>query len=165
MILDLTAVFANDGNKIDIDCDFPLELDDGMPATVKVAGRISNRAGIVTMELGATVPVDTFCARCCKPVHQEPSVDIRHLLIKSLSNEADNDDDEYLVVPDMMLDLDALVSEEIYLSLPTRFLCREDCKGLCPICGCDLNERTCDCKPPIDPRLAPLAELLDGGDD
>ncbi len=157
--LDLTAVFAADGRGVDIDCDFPFELDIGKPTTVKVAGRISNRAGIVSMELGATFPVDTVCARCCAPVHRELSVDITRTLITAYSNEDDVDDEEYLVVPDMMLDPEEVISEEIVLSLPSRFLCRDDCKGLCPICGADLNETTCSCTPPPDPRLAPLQDI------
>ncbi|MCD8187633.1 MAG: DUF177 domain-containing protein [Ruminococcus sp.] len=31
------------------------------------------------------------------------------------------------------------------LQLPTKYLCKEDCKGLCMVCGCDLNESECDC--------------------
>ena len=79
-----------------------------------------------------------------------------------LANKLVNDDnDEYIVVEDNVLDLTELVCEDIILSLPTRFLCREDCKGICSKCGKNLNEGKCDCKKDIDPRMAALLELLE----
>ena len=47
------------------------------------------------------------------------------------------------------------------LNTDSLFLCRDDCKGLCPRCGADLNEGPCGCKPEKDPRLAVLEQLLD----
>ncbi len=57
------------------------------------------------------------------------------------------------------IDLDALVLEQIELSLPSRVLCRDDCRGLCPECGVDLNLEQCDCQKPVDPRWQALADL------
>lgn len=57
------------------------------------------------------------------------------------------------------IDLDELVLEQIELSLPSRVLCSENCRGLCPECGADLNVEQCGCKKPIDPRWQALADL------
>jgi uncharacterized protein len=57
------------------------------------------------------------------------------------------------------IELDDLVLEQIELSLPSRVLCREDCRGLCPQCGADLNREECRCAKPIDPRWQALADL------
>jgi DUF177 domain-containing protein len=57
------------------------------------------------------------------------------------------------------IDLDELVLEQLELSLPRRVLCREECRGLCPQCGADLNVEQCECKPQIDPRWRALADL------
>jgi len=57
------------------------------------------------------------------------------------------------------IDLDQLVIEQLELSLPTRLLCQDDCRGLCPLCGADLNTEECDCKAPIDPRWGALAAV------
>jgi uncharacterized protein len=58
------------------------------------------------------------------------------------------------------IDLEQLMREQFYLALPMKPLCGEDCQGLCPICGANLNRTTCDCKVESeDPRLAPLAKL------
>ncbi len=57
------------------------------------------------------------------------------------------------------INLDELVLEQLELSLPSRVLCREECRGLCPQCGADLNVAPCDCQPQVDPRWQALAEL------
>jgi uncharacterized protein len=57
------------------------------------------------------------------------------------------------------IDLEPLFREQFVLAVPYAPLCREDCKGLCPQCGIDLNSGTCTCEPPIDPRLAALKGL------
>lgn len=58
----------------------------------------------------------------------------------------EEDTGEFIVVEGMRLDLTALVREDLLLALPAKFLCREDCKGLCPICGKNLNDGSCSCK-------------------
>ncbi len=60
-----------------------------------------------------------------------------------------------------VIDISELVRQLLVLHLPARSLCRPGCRGICPACGADLNETTCDCgREEIDPRLAPLRELL-----
>ena len=62
---------------------------------------------------------------------------------------------------DQTLDLAEMVREQFYLALPMRPLCREECKGLCPQCGTNLNQGTCACDVRWeDPRLAGLRTLL-----
>jgi uncharacterized protein len=58
------------------------------------------------------------------------------------------------------IDLGQLMQEQFYLSLPMKPLCSEDCKGLCPVCGTNLNRDTCDCRRDWDdPRFAALKNL------
>ena len=60
------------------------------------------------------------------------------------------------------IDLAQLLREQFYLSLPMKPLCRDDCRGLCPVCGTNLNRAACACSAAWeDPRLAPLRELRD----
>jgi uncharacterized protein len=58
-----------------------------------------------------------------------------------------------------LIDLEPLFREQFVLAVPYAPLCKEDCKGLCPQCGTDLNTGTCACEKPIDPRLAGLKGL------
>ena len=81
-------------------------------------------------------------------------------LVRALSDEED-DNGEFVVVPDDQLDLDQLLTEDILLDVPSKFLCSPGCKGLCPTCGKNLNQGPCGCeRDTVDPRLAVLKDLL-----
>lgn len=106
--------------------------------------------------LRGTLPLE--CARCLDPLDQELAPEIGELFVYP----AEQADDPVLAIPETaMLDLTPLLREMMLLAVPTRPICRADCKGLCPVCGKKLNEE--DCSHPqenIDPRLAPLQSLL-----
>ena len=60
-----------------------------------------------------------------------------------------------------MLDVDKLIIDEIVVALPTKVLCKEDCKGLCSVCGTNLNYHSCDChKESLDPRMAAIQDIF-----
>lgn len=60
--------------------------------------------------------------------------------------EFEAQDFEYEFFDGEVIDVDQLVSEQIFLSLPYKVLCTEDCRGICPRCGANLNEESCRCK-------------------
>jgi uncharacterized protein len=63
---------------------------------------------------------------------------------------------------DDLIDVGQMLREQVYLALPMKPLCRDECRGLCPVCGTNLNRDTCSCEPAWeDPRLAPLKGLLE----
>ena len=106
------------------------------------------------------------CSRCLElfrfPV--DAPFDIRFLPAAELGageeREVPEEDLETSYYKDDQIDLNDLLREQFYLALPMKPLCREDCKGLCPQCGTNLNAGTCDCSPVWeDPRLAPLKAL------
>jgi uncharacterized protein len=66
---------------------------------------------------------------------------------------------DFAVYENDQIDLDEMVLEQLELSLPSRVLCREECLGLCPQCGADLNVEQCQCEPRIDPRWQALADF------
>ena len=71
------------------------------------------------------------------------------------------DVDELSFIDGYMLDVDKLIMDEIVVALPTKVLCKEDCKGLCSICGTNLNNHTCDChKESLDPRMAAIQDIF-----
>ena len=74
----------------------------------------------------------------------------------------DEENDDYIETPDYQLELDDLAISDILLELPSKFLCNDDCKGLCQNCGKNLNKGECDCsKSNVDPRLDILKQLID----
>ncbi len=100
------------------------------------------------------------CTRCLTPT----SVIIQ-LEIEELFTYPPSSDTPYSVEETGILDLTPLLREEAILAEPLGVLCRADCAGLCPQCGQNWNEGTCNCESEdIDPRLAVLRGLLHGGD-
>ena len=74
----------------------------------------------------------------------------------------DEGNDDYIETPDFTVELDEVVITDILLNLPQKNLCKEDCKGLCPTCGVNLNTGSCACSgKTVDPRLEILKQLMD----
>ncbi len=156
MFIELEPVFNNIGSRKTFDYSFVLE-DSGIDTPAKASGAVENRAGVVTLTADVLLNYEAACDRCLKPIQRSFQKQFTHVLTVSLNDE---DNDDFILVEDMRFNLDVLLREDILLSLPTKVLCKSDCKGLCPMCGADLNETACGCKKPIDPRLAVLQELL-----
>jgi uncharacterized protein len=114
----------------------------------------------VTGRLEATVP--QYCGRCLEPyaVAVEPMVDARFVPApqgRGEERELGSEDLGTDVYDNGLLDLTALVETETTLGLPMKPLCREDCRGLCPICGSNRNVTACTCEAKApDPRWAAL---------
>ncbi|MBQ5968619.1 MAG: DUF177 domain-containing protein [Clostridia bacterium] len=163
MVVDLEALMNGAVDSIPLDTAEDLSAEPlggaAFAAPVRLRGAITNQAGIVTLCADAAVSLGFDCDRCAAPTVTTLHVPMRHTLLRALSNDADWED--YIVVPDLRLDLTALVREDVLLALPTKLLCRDDCRGLCPACGKNLNDGPCGCKKEIDPRLEGLLSLLD----
>ena len=120
-------------------------------ARVRVAGSVN-----------ATVEVD--CDRCLKPlsVAVDQSFDLLYVppLGTDEEHELGEDDLSIAFYQDDVIDFDDLVREQIELALPMARLCGDDCQGLCPECGANLNDTDCACKAEqVDSRWAMLKEL------
>ena len=105
--------------------------------------------------------VELGCSRCLKPVTYTVNADFSALLIKeSLQDEADLVDEDVVVYTGGMADLTPLIEGIIVSEIPMSLLCSEDCKGLCAICGSNLNTKDCGCREDnIDPRWEKLKQL------
>lgn len=163
MILDLEPIFNNEGmvKEFDYEVDFSSqELSGFKPFTkpVKVTGKVGNKTGIVELEATADFALELNCDRCAKPITVPVKTEINHTLVTHLNDETN---DELLLISDLRFDLDEVVTEDVFLNLPAKFLCKSDCKGMCFKCGKDLNSGSCSCEKDIDPRLEALKQLLD----
>ena len=97
------------------------------------------------------------CRRCLVPIEATVSQQVSVLFTEDDQAE---DPSAYPIPPrGAGLDLGDAVREELVLAAPDYLLCREDCRGICPRCGTDLNEGKCDCKLEADPRWKPLEAL------
>ncbi len=104
-------------------------------------------------------PWKGMCRRCAAPVEGMLRIPVRERFTEPGGGYGDPDDDDAYPIVDDELDLGPMVRDAVVLELPLAPLCREDCQGLCPRCGCDRNEEACDCEAPRDPRWANLDVL------
>jgi uncharacterized protein len=100
------------------------------------------------------------CSRCLTAVTNHMS--------ESFSREILNEGNKFgedvgvLIINSGVIDTDAILMESLYMNLEPSILCSEDCKGLCPKCGTNLNEGKCDCDlHEVDPRFSKLISLKD----
>ena len=107
------------------------------------------------------------CGRCLEPFELPVEADFDLRYVPSIANsgneeqEVGNEDLSVAFYREGMLDLVDLLREQFVLALPMKPLCGEDCRGLCPQCGTNLNKTQCACTPAWeDPRLAALKSLL-----
>ena len=167
MKLDLRDIIQVPGGRIPFDFSLDLsqlELNGVRPVAepVRVTGAVRNMAGALVLEGTASSQLHLSCDRCGRPFLREQTVPLDTLLAAELENEESEDD--IVLLDGTELDLDDLAQTEFILGMDTKNLCSEDCKGLCPRCGADLNLGPCGCKRETDPRLAVLAQLLENDD-
>ena len=173
MKLDLRPLLAGE-RLLTFDYELSLDIDPedttsflygvSFPSPMKVVGDITNTAGYMRMSLEMSVEYEAECARCLSPVSGKFSLDLEKTVApRSLLLDLDEDKlDDYAIIEDGFLDMDEQLRAQLEMEFPVRFLCHDDCKGLCQRCGKNLNEGKCECpEKEIDPRLAPLQEILE----
>ena len=134
------------------------------PAAVNGKVRLSGDEVFVNGHLDTRARVE--CDRCLKPVELPVNADFTLEYISGSEYESSEVAElteaelSVSVFDGKGIDVDEIVKEQILLAVPTRMLCREECKGICPQCGTDLNTGDCDCVTnDIDPRWAALKSL------
>src|SRR5690606_32302241 len=155
----------------------PAELaplaDEVQPVTpVRVYGQVTNTGDSMLVQGEARGEFALTCARCLQPLHTELAAEFQERFRREgarvpARGEAEGEGDPPAGLPEddarlyrgNWLHLDEAVREALLLQLPMKPVCGPDCRGLCPQCGTNLNEATCDCQPEtIDPRPAVLQE-------
>ena len=113
----------------------------------------------VSVSFQTSITVGMPCGRCLTEVPEK----IRLSVLRTL----DFDDieetckDQVSFVDGSSLNVDKLILEEVIPLLPTKVLCSEDCKGLCPVCGTNLNKEECGCDRAVkDPRMAAIQDIF-----
>ena len=163
MILDVRPILHTPGTGLPFR--FELDLSDleffgrrPISRPVAVEGRVRNAADVLTLTMTAGTVLDAVCDRCGRMFSQEKCISYSCMLAEELQNE---ESDEIVLLEDGKVDAGELARTAFILGMDSKTLCSEDCKGLCPRCGADLNLGPCSCKREPDPRLAALASLLD----
>jgi len=122
----------------------------------------------VTLHGQLHLKIHPCCDRCARNFAMEMDVPLTRHLVPYFPNpeekneegreiELEEEDLEFSCYHGEEFELDKLLSEEVVLSLPMHFYCRENCRGLCPQCGVNWNEESCHCEKPKE--ASPFAAL------
>ena len=129
-----------------------------MTSPVPVTGQVENIAGVLTLTADTAVDLVCVCARCLQEFSMQKPLHVEAVLADEAQDE---DNPDIFLLDGDYIDVDEVMITAFVLNMDQRFLCREDCKGLCEKCGKNLNDGPCDCKAEKDPRLAILSQLLE----
>lgn len=151
MRLDIGRVLTHDNYTLEFDCgeDFSARetMDGSRPfAEVQVRGTVRMRYDGIRLQANIEAPCVAPCSRCLEPVRfmlEEPFI-----AYVAEKGEVPDDDGDKLVLPlknGRYVELSEPVFDALLFAYPSKVLCAEDCKGLCPRCGCNLNTESCSC--------------------
>lgn len=164
-----------------------LKDDFRVVGSTEVVGTVRREKGTtVILEVRVTSVMEVTCGRCLEPITVPVYADVTTRFVPpadfakvtaetaaragrpTAGDSGDSEDAEAPGGEDVLglaeyrdegIDLGEVVREQLYLALPMKPLCREDCKGLCPVCGVNRNRETCTCQQEwVDPRMAALKE-------
>ncbi|TYB31948.1 MAG: DUF177 domain-containing protein [Candidatus Mcinerneyibacterium aminivorans] len=148
--------------KEDLELDIPEVTD---PVSVDLKVYESNQIFVLRGKMDVTYSLN--CSRCLTRFEREETLDL--FLVFKYENtrnknvkekEIDEDEINVIFIEQSVIDITEYIINEIMLNIPIKVLCKEDCKGLCPICGTDLNEGSCDCKKEkVDERMKQLEDI------
>ena len=165
MLVDLSAIIKVTGAKIELNDNVGFNNAEFLGETytfnepLRITGEIYNNGQSLTLEARVTGKMTTECARCLKPIEVEVDFNIHELL--SRAEDGAHGDEDIILFDGHEIELDEIVTDHFLMSISGRYLCKEDCKGLCSNCGQDLNEGDCGCdREYIDPRWQALADIL-----
>ncbi len=176
MKLDLAEILSNVGMRYRYEVDEPPIVDEDLECTQPVRGEITftNTGSVLLIDGGVKTKVAVPCSRCIVDYEHPIAAPIseQFTLVAAPSGpggrrglatvEEDENPSAAKLFEGHLLDLTELLRQSVTLQIPSQPLHDEVCKGLCQICGKDLNEGPCTCSPKsVNPAFAKLAELLE----
>ena len=169
MIIDLSEIIRDFDVRIKLDDDIDVQNTEFMgemfsfEAPLHIAGTITNNTKSLELSGRVTGEMGVHCARCQKPLKVPVDFEISEVIMQDNGEEFDED---VLVINGEEIDIYEVIINNFLMNVEGKYLCKEDCKGLCAKCGADLNVKECDCdNDDIDPRWAKLAEIMKNSSD
>lgn len=169
MKIDISKLLDGTKELIELDSAITIQNIEMAESGIKITNPVKISGGIYSTEDGIFLNAQIIynyvgnCARCLKEISKKAETNFSARIVDKRDGEQTEDEDELIIYHERnKVYLDDLIVTTILLSLPMKTLCKDDCKGLCSMCGKDLNEGQCDCIiENLDPRLAKLKELFD----
>ena len=162
MKVNISKILKVDGESVNFTSEKNIDNVENYPdvceflSPVKVEGTVTNLDGIFQVKAKGSVTAKMNCGRCLKPTTVEIPVEINENF-----SVTGKEKEETETFSGDTIDISSVVGRSILIGLPMKVLCDNDCKGLCPICGKDLNKGACECDTSrIDPRFESLRSLF-----
>ena len=166
MKINIASVLKSDGASIPFSGSVELGEVDFMGNTllfkepVSVKGVVTAIGGTIEIEADIWGEYTTACSRC----GEEARLKLETKLAERVEDDFSDADEECLLLSGTILDITGALQACIFGELPMQYLCKEDCKGLCPVCGTNLNEKECNCDTTVyDPRFDIFRKLQQRG--
>ncbi|HEY4613075.1 MAG TPA: DUF177 domain-containing protein [Bacteroidota bacterium] len=138
-------------------------LDERFTRSVRVEAELEKSSGQVYVSVQFTTGGTFTCDRCLDEFSKEVtgSYSVMYVTVSRSVEGMEREGEAHVISPDTnMVDIGDDVRQYVILAMPQKLLCREDCAGLCPICGVNKNRATCSCRvEEIDPRWAVLKQI------
>lgn len=172
MKLDLSTFLSSDYVRLDFkgslkENDTDLSLEDlNLIYPIEYKGYIHDLTGELELCLDISYKFNAICDRCLKEFINEKETSYIAYNFKDPSLYDEDSIDEYFKITDDSINLSDIIFSQIITSIGGKNLCSEDCKGLCPHCGKNLNDGPCDCheeesvQESMDPRFGKLLDLF-----
>jgi len=125
------------------------------PKGLALVGRIEKMGEDYLLRANLRGELESTCARCLEPAQVPVNVPLAVTFVSSEADKTDDDEDPDLIaLKGGEIDVGDEIRDEILLALPINPVCKEACRGLCPVCGGNLNVTACGCKTEVAPAAA-----------
>lgn len=165
MIINISEILKVYGGEIKLNGDVELSdinflgEDFVFETPVRLEGRIFNNGKALELDAKCSCNVKVHCARCMKEIRRDVVFRVNEFFMQDDGENSDAED--VILFEGYNIDITDIVANHFLMNAEGKYLCSEDCKGLCPKCGKDLNQGECGCEnDDIDPRWSKLLEIM-----
>jgi uncharacterized protein len=159
--VDVSQIKENPGQTMNVILQgFPAQEKEGegviFSSPVKAVLQLTSTAGAILVQGSVQASVQLNCARCLEPFTLKLEAPFEEIYYHEGKGE-----EEWIPFSGSVIDFEPEIVKTIYLEVPMKAVCREECRGLCPQCGKNLNTSECNCSQgDLDPRLAKLQDFF-----
>ena len=168
MLINLSDVFLSPAKPLKVDCPIEMtEVQNGYE-TFAISEKSEVRLSAMHISKGraevsgsAYVVVNMVCDRCLKPTPVRIDINFEREVFSPEQDAGEEAEDNLEIMSGYQLNVENLVFNEILMNWPMKVLCKADCKGICKMCGKDLNLGDCGCDTFVpDPRMAVIKDIF-----
>ena len=168
MLVNLSDVLTSEDQHMSVEVPLEMTSFDGGAGCFEISGKTPVTLDISGVETGKAMikgsvrlTFRTVCDRCLTEVPTELELNFERMAVSPETAEEDETADDLSFMEGSQLNVETFVYNEIIGNWPAKILCRKDCRGLCPVCGQNRNERECGCDTFVpDPRMAVIQDIF-----